>query len=159
MPAAFSPNLQVTGSVIRNRHPSRHSFCSLPHQTSQNVAGRLEWVGTSYQDPLETSKVSALVGKALYGTRPSSRHISFLKKGRASRDSTTTTPMQMRSQRTSMQLINQPRAACGPEYQGTRNHHQVVRTRWLETMPVRRPRVGERAIPLSTPTLTPIHVP
>jgi len=50
-PHAFSPNPQVTGSVIRNRHSSRHSFCSLPHQTSQNMAGRREWVRTSNQDP------------------------------------------------------------------------------------------------------------
>jgi len=50
-PVAFSPNLPVTGSVIGNRHSSRHSFCSLPHQTSQNVVGRREWVGTSNQDP------------------------------------------------------------------------------------------------------------
>ena len=49
-PIAFSPNSPVTRSVIGNRHPSRHSFCSLPHQTSQNVAGRREWVGTSNQD-------------------------------------------------------------------------------------------------------------
>jgi len=48
-PVAFSPNPPVTGSVIGSRHPSCHSFCSLPHQTSQNVAGRREWVGTSNQ--------------------------------------------------------------------------------------------------------------
>ena len=41
-PAAFSRNPPVTGRVIGNRHPSCHSFCSLPHQTSQNVAGRKE---------------------------------------------------------------------------------------------------------------------
>jgi len=49
--AAFSPNPSITGSVIGNKHPSCRSFCSLPHQTSQNVAGRGEWVGTSSQDP------------------------------------------------------------------------------------------------------------
>jgi len=38
-PVAFSPNTQVTGSVIGNRHPSRHSFCSLPHQTTQSMSG------------------------------------------------------------------------------------------------------------------------
>ena len=51
VPAAFPPNPLVTGSVIGNRHPSRHSFCSLHHQTSQNMAGRRNWVGTSNQDP------------------------------------------------------------------------------------------------------------
>jgi len=81
-PVTFSPNPPVTASVIGNRHPSRHSFCSLPHQTSHNMAGHREWVGTSNQDTLETPKVSALAGKALYGTRPSS-------------DSTSTTPTQM----------------------------------------------------------------
>ena len=51
VPAAFSPNPSVTGSVIGNRHPSRRSFCSLPHQIRQNVAGLGEWVGMSNQDP------------------------------------------------------------------------------------------------------------
>jgi len=158
-PAAFSPNPQVTGSVIGNRHASRHSFCNLPHQTSQNVAGRKEWVGTSNQTPLETSKVSALAGKALYNTRPSSRHISFLEKSWVTGDSTSTTPTQTLPRRTSVQQINQPRTAHRAGYRGTRNHHQAIRTRWLETTPVRRPRVGQRAIPLSTPTLMTIHVP
>jgi len=49
--AALSPNPSVTGSVIGNKHPSCRSFCSLLHQTSQNVAGRRESVGTSRQDP------------------------------------------------------------------------------------------------------------
>ena len=39
-PVVFSPNMPVTGSVIWNRHPSHHSFCSLPHQTTQSVSGR-----------------------------------------------------------------------------------------------------------------------
>ena len=39
-PAAFPPNTPVTGSVIGSRHPSRRSFCSLPHQTTQGVSGR-----------------------------------------------------------------------------------------------------------------------
>ena len=47
-------------------------------------------VGTSNQDPLETSKVSALASKALHGDRPSTRHVSFLGKGWASNDNTTT---------------------------------------------------------------------
>jgi len=39
-PVTFSPNTPVTGSVIGNRHPSRHSFCSLPHQMTQSMSGR-----------------------------------------------------------------------------------------------------------------------
>ena len=31
-PVAFPPNTLVTGNVVGNRHPCRHSFCSLPHQ-------------------------------------------------------------------------------------------------------------------------------
>jgi hypothetical protein len=158
-PTAFSPNPPVMGSVIGNRHPSCHSFCSLPHQTSQNVAGRRKWVGTSNQDPLETPKVSALASEALHGIRPSSRHVSFLGKGQVTSDSTSTTPMQLLPRRTSVRQINQPRTAHRAGYRGTRNHHQATKTRWLETTPVRRPRVGQRAIPLSTPTLTSIHVP
>jgi len=38
-PNAFSPNTPVTGSVMGNRHPSHHSFCSLPHQTTQSMSG------------------------------------------------------------------------------------------------------------------------
>jgi len=158
-PVAFSPNPPVTGSVIGNRHTSCHSFCSLPHQTSQSVAGRRKWVRTSNQDPLETPKVSALASEALHGIRPSSRHVSFLGKGRVMSDSTSTTPTQLLPRRTCVQQINRSRTAHRAGYRGTRNHHQATRTRWLETTPVRRPRVGQRAIPLSTPTLTPIHVP
>ena len=36
----FPPNTLVTGSVIGNRHPSRHSFCSLPHLTTRSMSGR-----------------------------------------------------------------------------------------------------------------------
>ena len=50
-------------------------------------------VRTSNQDPLETSKVSALASKALHSNRPSTRHISFLGKGWASNDNSTTAPM------------------------------------------------------------------
>jgi len=49
-------------------------------------------VGTSNQDPLETSKVSAWASKALHGHQPSTRHISFLGKGWASNDDTTAAP-------------------------------------------------------------------
>ena len=159
MPATFSPNPQVTGSVIGNRHPSRRSFCSLPHRISQSTAGCREWVEVYNQSPLETPKVSALDNQALYGARPSSWHISFLEKGQASSDSTSTTLMQMQSQRTSMQQINQPRTARRAGYQGMRDHHQATMMGRLEATPVRRPRVGQRAIPLPIPTLTPIHVP
>jgi len=55
-PAAFSPNPSVTGSVIGNKHPSCHSFCSLPHQTNQNMAGHREWVGTSNQETPRDAK-------------------------------------------------------------------------------------------------------
>jgi len=68
VPAAFSPNPSVTGSVIGNQHPSNRSFCSLAHQTSQSMAGRSKVVGTSCQDPLEMPKVSAPFSKALRGT-------------------------------------------------------------------------------------------
>ena len=138
-PAAFSPNPPVTGSVMWNKHPSCHSFCSLPHQTSQNVAGRREWVGTLIKTPLEMPKVSAMASEALHGTRPSSRHVSFLGKGRATSDSTSTTPTQLLPLRTSVQQINQSRTAHRAGYRGTRNHHQGTKTRWLETTPIRRP--------------------
>jgi len=55
--------------------------------------------------------------------------------------------------------MNQSKTVRKAGFQGTRNHHQATRTGRLETTPVRRPRVGQRAMPLSTPTLTPILVP
>ena len=58
-----------------------------------------------------------------------------------------------------MQQINRPRTVRRAGYRGTRNHHQATGTRRLETTLVRRPRVGQRAIPLSTPARVPIHVP
>ena len=158
-PAVFSPNPQVTGSVMGNRHPSRHSFCSLPTKSAR--AWQIAGSGSErpIKIPLETPKVSALADKALHGTRPSSRRTPFMEKGWTSSDSTSTTPTQTLPRCTSIQQINQPRTVRRAGYWGTRNHHQAIRTRWLETTPVRRPRVGQRAIPLSTPTLTPIHVP
>ena len=91
-PAMFSPNPTVTGSVIGDRHPSCRSFCSLSHQTSQGMTERREWVGTSSQGPLETPKVSVLAGEVLHGTRPSSRHVSFLEKDWETIDNTLTAP-------------------------------------------------------------------
>jgi len=36
------PNTPVMGSVIGNRYPSHHSFCSLPHQTIQSMLGHMK---------------------------------------------------------------------------------------------------------------------
>ena len=76
-PDAFSPNTPVTGSVIGNRHPSHHPFCSLPAKrlrTCQDAGSR---DGTSNQNPLETSKVNAWDNKALRGVPPSTRYVPF----------------------------------------------------------------------------------
>jgi len=54
----------------------------------------------SNQDPLETAQVSALASRALHDVRPSTRHVSFLGKGWASKDSTTTTPTHLAPLRT-----------------------------------------------------------
>ena len=90
-PVAFSPNTPFTGSVIGNRHPSRHSFCSLP--TKQARAWHDAGSGSErlIKTPLEMPMVSALASKALHSIRASSRQVSFLGKGRASTDSTSTT--------------------------------------------------------------------
>jgi len=55
--------------------------------------------------------------------------------------------------------MSQSKTAYRAGYRGTCNHRQAIKTGRLEATPVRRPRVGQRAIPLSTPTLTPILVP
>jgi len=117
-PVAFSPNTPFTGSVIGNRHPSRHSFCSLP--TKQARAWHDAGSGSErlIKTPLETSKVSALADKALYDTRPSSRHISFQEKSRASNDNSTTTPTYLPPRRTSMQQPSQSRTAHWSGFQG-----------------------------------------
>jgi len=91
-PAAFSPNTSVAGSVIGNRHPSRHYFCSLPHQQPRACQDAGSRDGTSSQDPLETSKANALDSMALHDVRPSTRHVSFLGKGWTSNVNTATTP-------------------------------------------------------------------
>jgi len=85
-PVAFPSNTLVTGSVMGNRHPSRHSFCSLPHQMTQGVSGREEpgWKGWA-------SKVNALDSMALHGVQPLTGHVSFLRKGWASTNGTATT--------------------------------------------------------------------
>ena len=159
VPVAFSPNTPVTGSVIGNRHPSRHSFRILRNKQPRACQDAGSGDGTSNQDRLETSKVNALDNKALHGVRLSTRHVSFLGKGWASTDNTATTPTYQPPRRTGVQQISQSKTAHRAGYRGTRIHHQATRTGRLETTPVRRPRVGPRAIPLSTPTLTPILVP
>jgi len=95
----------------------------------------------------------------LHGVRPSTRPISFQGKGWASTDGTATTLTYQPPRRTGMPRTNRPETAYGAGYKGMRDHHQAIRTGRLETTPVRRPRVGQRAMPLSTPSLSPIHVP
>ena len=70
-----------------------------------------------------------------------------------------TTAMDPPLYRTCVPPMNQSKTARRGGFQGTRNHHQATRTGCLETTPVRRLRVGLRAMPLSTPTLSPILVP
>jgi len=48
-----------------------------------------------------------------------------------------------------VQRTNRSKTAYRAGYKGTRNHHQATRTGRLETTPVRKPRVGQRAMPLS----------
>ena len=115
--------------------------------------------GTSSQDPLETPKVKTLDSKAPYGVRPSTRRAPFLRKGWASTDGTAAAPTFQPPWRTDVRRINRPEAAYEAGYEGTRDHHQAIRTGQLKTTPVRRPRVGQRAMPLSTPSLSPTHVP
>ena len=77
----------------------------------------------------------------------------------ASTDNTATTLPDLLPYRTSVRPVNQPKTARRAGYRVTRNHHRATEMGRLETTPVRRPRVGQRAMLLSTPTLTPIHVP
>ena len=115
--------------------------------------------GTSNQDPLETPRFNALGSKALHDGRPLTRSISFQGKGWASNGNRATTPTDPPLYHTGVLPTNQSKTARRAGFQGTRNHHQANQTGRLETTPVRRPRVGQRAMPLSTPTLTPILVP
>ena len=116
--AALSPNPSVTGSVIGNKHPSCRSFCSLPHQTSQSVAGRRELAGTSRQDPPRDvqSQRSAQRGFEWYSTLEQTR--SFPEKGRATEDGTSTTLTRPQSRRTSVQRINWSRTTHRSRFQG-----------------------------------------
>jgi len=134
-------------------------FAAFPTKRPRACQGARSRDGTSNQDPLETTKVSAPDIRALQGVRPSTRHVPFLGKGWVSIDNSTTTPTYPPLHRTGVQVVNQSKTARRAGYRGTRNHHQVTRTGWLETTPVRRPRVGPRAMPLSIPILTPILVP
>jgi len=113
----------------------------------------------SNRNPLKITKVSAPDIRALHGVRPSTRCSHFLGTSWASTDNTATTPPGLQPYRTGMRPVNQPEAARGAGYRGTRDHHQATKTGRLEATPVRRPRVGQRSMLLSTPTLTPIYVP
>jgi len=145
--------------VIGNRHPSHRSFCSLPTKRPRACQDAGNKDGTSNRDPLETSKVSAPDNSTLHGVRPSTEQGSILGTSWASTDNTTTTPPDLPPYRTSVRPLNQHKTARRANCRGTRNHHQAIKTGRLEAMPVRKPRVGQRSMLLSTPTLTPIHVP
>ena len=70
-PDASSPNTQVTGGVIGNRHPSHRPFCSLPTERPRACQDAGNKDGTSNRDPLETFKVSAPDIATLHGVQPS----------------------------------------------------------------------------------------
>jgi len=53
---AFPPNTLVTRNVMGNRHPSRRSFCSLPHLTTQSVSGCRKPVWNVKSEPPRDSK-------------------------------------------------------------------------------------------------------
>jgi len=111
------------------------------------------------QDPLKTPRVNALDSETLHDGRPSTRPVSFQGKGWTLNGNKATTPMDPPLYRTGVPPMNQSKTARRAGFQGTRNHHQATRTGRLETTLVRRPRVGQCTMPLSTPTLTPLLVP
>jgi hypothetical protein len=115
--------------------------------------------GTSNRDPLEISRVSAPDISTLHGVRPSTGQGPFLRTSWASTDYISTTAPDLPPCRTGVRTANQSKTARRAECRGTRNHHQAIKMGRLEAMPVRKPRVGQRSMLLSTPILTPIHVP
>jgi len=117
-PAAFSPNPSVTGSVIGNKHPSNRSFCSLAHQTSQSMAGRSKVVRTSRQDPPRDAQSQRSAQQGLVRHLTLEQACSFPKKGRTTKDGTSTTLTQLPPRRTSVQRISQSKTAHRSRIQG-----------------------------------------
>jgi len=157
-PAAFPPNTLVTGGVITDTHPVV-LFAALPTKWPRACQDAGNRDGTSNRCSLEATKVSAPGNRALHGVRPSTTHGSFLKTSWASTDNTTTTPPDLPPCHTSVRPLNQPKTVRRAGCRGTRNHYQATKMGRLEATPVRKPQVGQRSMLLSTPTLTPIHVP
>ena len=141
------------------RLPSHRSFCSLPTERPRACQDAGNKDGTSNRDPLETPKVSAPDIDTSYSARPSTSPRSFLETSRASTDHAVTAPPDLPPSHVSVHPSNQSKTARRAECRGTRDHHQAIKTGRLEVMPVRKPRVGQRSMLLSTPILTPIHVP
>jgi len=81
-------------------------FVAFPTKQARTWQGAGSGLERLIKTPLETPKVSALASEALHGIRPSSRHVSFLGKGRVTNDSTSTTLTQLLPRRTSVQEIN-----------------------------------------------------
>jgi hypothetical protein len=158
-PDASPPNTRVTGGVIGNKLMSHRSFCSLPTERPRACQDAGNKDGTSNRDPLETPKVSAPDIDTSYGVRPSTSPGSFLETSRASTDHAVTAPPDLPPSHISVHPPNQSKTARRAECRGTRDHHQAIKTGRLEVMPVRKPRVGQRSMLLSTPIPTPIHVP
>ena len=124
-----------------------------------NDPGRVKTREIGMERALETTKVSTPDIGASRRIWPSTRPGSFLETSWASTDNAATTPPDLPPYHTSVWPLNQPKTARRAECKGTRNHHQATKTGRLEATPVRRPRVGQRSMLLSTPTLTPVHVP
>ena len=108
-PAVFPPKPSVTGSVIGNQHLSNHSFCSLAHQTSQSMVGSSEVVETSRQDLPRDIQSQRSAQQGFKRRLTLEQACSFLKKGRATEDGTSTTLTRPQSRRTSVQRINRSR--------------------------------------------------
>ena len=145
--------------MIGNKLLSHRSFCSLPTERPRACQDAGNKDGTSNRDPLETPKVSAPDISILHGVRPSTKQGPFLGTSWASTNFITATPSGPPPSRTSMRPQNQHKAAGKAKRRSTRNHHRAIKMGRLEAMPVRKPRVGQRSMRLSTPTLTSTHVP
>ena len=145
--------------MIGNRFLSHRSFCSLPTERPRACQDAGNKDETSNRDPLETPKVSAPDIDTSYGVRPSTSPGSFLETSRASTHHIVTAPPDLPPSHVSVHPSNQSKTARRAECRGTRDHHQAIKTGRLEVMSVRKPRVGQRSMLLSTPIPTPIHVP
>ena len=111
VPATFSPNPSITGSVIGNKHPSHHSFLQ-PCPPNRPEHARVQRGGRNVPSrPPRDIQSQRLAQQGFARHLTLEQACSFQGKGWATKDGTSTTLTRLQSRCTSVQRISWTRTA------------------------------------------------